>query len=99
MKYYVPTQVEMVYSKLKGQRKCKFVGKSFFFCLEFSLNLLEYEAKSFIHEKKKILFNFAFFLKRVGRLSYSTQNFKRVFLETGIFKTARIITFQIFSDF
>ena len=52
MKYYVPTQVEMVYSKLKGQRKCKFVGKSFFFGLEFSLNLLEYEAKSFIHEKK-----------------------------------------------
>ena len=40
-----------------------------FFGLKFSLDLLEYEAKGFIHEKKNFLFNFAF-LRRVGRLSY-----------------------------
>ena len=60
--------------------------------------------------KKKFLFNFAFFLRRVERLSYGylryehtclnlTQNFKRVFLETRFFKTTRTITRTIFNNF
>ena len=67
---------------LKGQHQCTFFIKSVFFGLKFSLNLLEYEVKGFMHEKKKFLFNFAFFLRHIDRLSYSTQNFKRVFVET-----------------
>ena len=36
----------------KGQHQCKFFRKSVFFGLKFSLNLLKYEAKGLIHEKK-----------------------------------------------
>ena len=84
---------------IKGQNQCKFFKKSVFFGLKFSLNLLEYETKGFIHEIFFFLFNFAFFLRRVARLSYSTQNFKRVFLETRFFKTARTITRTILNIF
>ena len=48
----------MSYSSFKEQHQCKFVRKSVFFGSKFSLNLLEYEAKGFIHEKKNFLFNF-----------------------------------------
>ena len=84
--------------KIKRQHQCKIFRKSFFFGLKFSLNLLEYKAKGFIHEKISFLFNFAFLLWRVGRLSYGYSNFKRVFLET-LFKTARNITRTIFNIF
>ena len=84
---------------LRGNASVNFPENRFFFGLKFSLNLLEYEAKGFIHEKKKILFNLAFFLRRVGRLSYSTQNFERVLLKTRFFKTARTITRTIFNIF
>ena len=63
--------VPMKYLWLKGQHECKFFQKIGFFGLKFSLNLLKYEAKGFIHEKKIFLFNFAFFLRRVGRLSHT----------------------------
>ena len=37
---------------VKGQHQCTFFRRSVFFGLKFSLNLLEYEAKGFINEKK-----------------------------------------------
>ena len=52
----------------KGQHQCKFFRKSVFYYLKFSLNLLEYEAKGFIRENFFFLFNYAFFLRRVGSL-------------------------------
>ena len=62
---------------LRGNTSVNFSENRFFFALKFSLNLLEYEAKGFIDENKKFLFFFAFFLRRVGRLSYSYLRYER----------------------
>ena len=51
--------------KFKGQHQCKFFRKSIFFGLKFSLNLVEYEAKVFIHEN---FFKVKTFLRAVGGL-------------------------------
>ena len=83
----------------KGEHQCKFFRKSIFFGLKFSLNLLKYEAKGFIHEN--------FFFCLISRFSWgvsgvshtATCYFKRVFLKTRFFKTARTITRTIFNIF
>ena len=61
---------QSLYIRLRGNTSVNFLENRFSFGLKFSLNLLEYEAKDFIQEKCLFLFNFAFFLRRVGRLSY-----------------------------
>ena len=66
---------------IKGQQQCKFFRKSAFLSLKFNLNFLEYEAKGFIHETISFLFNFAFFLRRVGRLSYGYLRYEHTFSE------------------
>ena len=43
---------EQDFMYLKTQHQCKFFRQSVCFGLKFSLHLLEYEAKGFIHEKK-----------------------------------------------
>ena len=89
----------------KGQHQCKFFRKSVFFGIKFILNLLEYEAKGFIHEKKKfcLISRFSCGVSDVSHTATcamnTTQNFKRVFLETRFFKTARTITRTIFNIF
>ena len=77
-----------VFCVLRDNISVNFSENRFFFGLKCSLNLLEYEAKGFIHEKKFFLFNFAFFLRRVGRLE-----------KTRFLKTARTITRTIFNIF
>ena len=56
-------------SVLRGNTSVNF-SENRFFGSKFSLNLLEYEAKGFIHEQFFCLFNIAFFLRCIGRFSY-----------------------------
>ena len=77
---------------LRGKTSVNFSENRFFFRLKFSLNLLEYEAKDFINEKKNFCFISHFSWDVSGVSHTATQNFERVFLETRFFKTARTIT-------
>ena len=84
--------LDITSSLVKGNTSVNF-SENGFFCLKFSLNLLEYEAKGFIHGNFSYLFIFAFFLSRVGRLSYlptkqlnlktSTRSFRNTYFQNA----------------
>ena len=89
---------------IKGNTSVHF-SENRFFGLKFRLNLLEYEASLHTWKKK----NFCLISRFSWRVSgvfhtatcamNTTRNFKRVFLETRFFKTARTITRTIFNIF
>ena len=97
---------ERVEQLIKGQHQCKLFRKSFFFCLKFSLNLIEYEAKGFIHKKKNfcLISRFSWGVSGVSHTQHKTSNAffsKHVFSKrhAPLLEQFSIFSFQILTTY